>query len=639
VRPTLEVSAVRAACAVVLSIVLAGASLAWAVPAAAAPIPAGSQPASYTFAFHDADVAQVAQEILGAIGVRYSIDPGVTGRISLRIEQRLTKTQLLQAFETALAAQNIAVVPSGDTLVLTSKAKARASTGVRPAADGIRSAGYEVVAAPVSFAIPTEVAKALEAITGPGVVLHASDKLGLIVLGGNGSQLQSALESLKVFDQSGLEGSRIRWFELTQAPAAQVAAELDTLLTSAGIAGVRVAPLKRLNGVILFGNTSKVLDQVSPWVARLDTPTRDTAASLWVYHPRNTSAEALARTLNSVASSQTIVEQTGVTSSSRPRDAGGPAEARASTAATVTPAFADDAVRAAVDKDTNTLLISAPAWRWVQLQRILSEIDRPQAQVLIEATILEVTLQKEFRLGVDWSAVADAGRLHFDQNGNGQGTIGPQFPGFSVTYLGDNLQAAITALGSRTNVEVLSAPKLMTLDNREARLQVGDQVPVITQTSQSTQTPNAPVINSIEYRNSGVILSVTPRISGEDRVTVDVSQEVSSVVQTKTSGIDSPTIQQRRLQSTLVLNDGGVVALGGMISRSRNAGTSGIPGLKDIPGLGALFRSTTRDENRTELIVLLKVKIIRDAAGSTAALADLLADLREIKARGLLNGL
>jgi general secretion pathway protein D len=150
-------------------------------------------------------------------------------------------------------------------------------------------------------------------------------------------------------------------------------------------------------------------------------------------------------------------------------------------------------------------------------------------------------------------------------------------------------------------------------------------------------TGDAPIINNVDYRNSGVILSVTPRISGEDRIVLEVSQEVSSVVRTETSGINSPTIQQRRFESTLVVRNGGVVAVGGLISRSRNRGNSGIPGVKDIPVLGRLFQSSTNDVGRTELIVLLSAKILKDSAQTDRAMQDLLADMTEIQARGLLD--
>jgi general secretion pathway protein D len=603
-------------------------------PAAAQAI--GDRGAAYTFAFQDAPIAQAADEVFGALGVAYTIDPSVTGTLSFRIDQKLTKAQLLQAFEAALLANNVALVRNGESLVVTSKTRARASASVRPYGDGAMRAGYEIVAVPLSFATASEVGKALQAISGDGIVLHTDDRLGLIVLAGAGRELQATLETLKVFDQSGLHGSRIRWFDLSQAPAASVAAELEAMIKASGASGISVIPLKRLNGLIVIGRTETALEDIAPWVTRFDVPIKDTASSLWIYRPKNTSAEALAKTLNAV------VNGTGASLTNAPSastsspvstgvEGGGPLATSASSADPV------EAVRAAVDKDTNTLLVSAPGWRWTQIQRILEEIDRPQSQVLIEASIIEVTLSDDFRFGVDWRVLGNDGHIAGSLIGNVGGQITPTYPGFNLTFIDTDVQAAVKALGARTAVEVVSAPKMLTLDNRTARLQVGDQVPIVTQTSQGVSTGDAPIINNVDYRNSGVILSVTPRISGEDRIVLEVSQEVSSVVRTETSGINSPTIQQRRFESTLVVRNGGVVAVGGLISRSRNRGNSGIPGVKDIPVLGRLFQSSTNDVGRTELIVLLSAKILKDSAQTDRAMQDLLADMTEIQARGLLD--
>jgi|UPI00068F1A53 general secretion pathway protein D len=597
--------------------------------------------AAYTFAFQDADVSQAAREVFEAIGVAYTIDPSVNGKISFRIEQRLTKAQLLQAFEAALAANDIALVRNGESLVVTAKARARSAATLRSIGDGPRSLGYEVVAVPLSFASPEEVAKALEAISGKGLVLHSDDKLGLIVLGGGGQELKSALDTLQLLDQSGLQNARLRWFDLANASAAMVAGELEGMIKAAGISGLNVLPLKRLNGILVFGRTEKAINDITPWIYRLDTQTKDTATSLWVYHPRNTSAEALGKTLNSVLGGQGGFERSASTAVETTSGGGssgvGQTSATNAVAAAVT-SSGDENVRAAVDKDTNTLIVSAPSWRWLQIQKILAELDKPQSQVLIEASILEVTLGDNFKLGVDWTVFGNDHHLQATSTIGNSGTISPTYPGFSLTLIDTDIQAAINALGARTSVEVVSAPKIITLDNKTAHLQVGDQVPVVTQTSQSTSTANAPVINNVDYRNSGVILSVTPRISGENRIILEVSQEVSSVIQTRTSGIDSPTIQQRKFESTLTLRDGGVVALGGLISRTRNDGDTGVPGLKDVPGIGRLFKTATRDVARTELIVLLRARVMTEADQSDGAMRNLFNDMRELKARGLLDG-
>ena len=632
--------ALTAACGV-LALTGIGANLA---PAPAwAQAARGDREASYSFAFQDADVGQAAREVFEAIGVPYTIDPSVTGKISFRIEQRLTKAQLLQAFEAALAANDIALVRNGESLVVTNKTRARSAAGLRAIGDGPRSLGYEVVAVPLSFASPTEVAKALDAISGKGLVLHSDDKLGLIVLAGGGQELKSALDTLQLLDQSGLRDTRLRWFDLSNAAAATVAGELEGMIKAAGVSGLNVLPLKRLNGILVFGRTEKALNEITPWIYRLDAPTKDTATSLWVYHPRNTSAEALGKTINSVLSGQAGLETTttstaGDISATKSVNAGDTVTIASTAAGGTLANTSSDGVRAAVDKDTNTLLVSAPAWRWVQVQKILTELDKPQSQVLIEASVLEVTLGDNFKFGVDWTIFGNDHHIQATSTIGSVGTISPTYPGFSITFLDTDVQAAINALGARTGVEVVSAPKIITLDNKTAHLQVGDQVPIVTQTSQSSQTANAPIINNVDYRNSGVILSVTPRISGENRIILEVSQEVSSVIQTKTSGIDSPTIQQRKFESTLTLKDGGVVALGGLISRTRNEGNTGVPGLKDVPGLGRLFKTSTRDIARTELIVLLRARVMTEADQSDSAMRNLFNDMRELNARGLLDG-
>jgi general secretion pathway protein D len=634
----------------VLRLVLSGVCLTIASPGAAPALAAPAQaerPESFTFAFRDADIAQVAEEILGnALGVPYTVDPGVTGKVSFRIDRRLTRAQLLEAFEAALAVNDVALLRQGDSLVLAPRDKARSSASLRDpgAIAGGRRGGYDVVAVPLSFSTPTEVAKALEAMTGSKAVLYSNDKLGLIVLGGSGSELQSLLETIKVLDRNVFEGARIRWFDLHQAAAGTVATDLSKILATAGVQGVSVSPLSRLNGLIVSARTETAMNEVAGWIAKLDTPSRDLSTQLYVYRPRSASAASLARTLLQVLSTgddrgsgvggrQSDTSQADTGSASKD---GGAARSGDGDTESLGEQKLEDGVRIGVDRDSNTLIIRAPAARWMSLQQTLAEIDRPPSQVMIEASIIEVSLTNDFRFGVDWSAVSDNGKLTGNSVYTDNGVIGPKFPGFSITYLGGDIDAAINALGSRTAIDVVSAPKLITLDNHKARLQIGDQVPIVTQTATDTTTSSPAIVNTVEYRDTGVILEVTPRISGDDKVVVDIAQEVSGVSKTVTSGIDSPTIQQRKLSSTLVLQDGAVVALGGLISHRSSDSDSGVPGLKDVKLLGNLFKSKSKEGARTELVVLLTVRIMRDPAASSLMTRDLLADMREIDSRGLL---
>jgi len=638
--------------------VLATSGLGAVSSAHAAPAPQRAAAQSFTFAFRDADVAQVAEAILGqGLGLTYTVDPAVNAKVSFRIDRRLTPAQLLEAFEAALAASDIALLREGDTLVLAPRDRARGSAVLREsggpgAVAPRRGGGYDIVATSLSFAAPSEVAKALEAMTGAKPVLYADDKSGLIVLGGSGSELQAALETIKVLDRNMLEGARIRWFDLRNATSATVAGELDKIFVSAGVEGVALTPLKRLNGLIVSARTQSALDEVARWVARLDTPSRDLSTQIYVYHPRSASAASLARTLSQVLSTggETTPSADGLGGSAASANSAGATTGGASRGETATTtaktsdggeagpsAVLEDGVRIGVDRESNSLIIRAPAYRWISLQQTLSEIDRPPKQVQIQASIVEVSLNDDFRFGVDWSAISSNGDVIGRSIYNTGGTIGPSYPGFSVTILGGNIDAAVNALGSRTAIDVVSTPNIITLDNHVARLQIGDQVPIVTQTASSTTTDNPALVSTVNYKDTGVILQVTPRISGEDKVVVEISQEVSAVARTVTSGIDSPTIQQRKMESTLVLKDGAVVALGGLISRTRTNSNSGVPGLKDVKGLGALFRSRSRDDSRTELVVLLTARIVADPSAADRVTSDLLSDMKELQARGLLR--
>jgi general secretion pathway protein D len=651
----------RTFCLAMTGVCLATAPL---TTASALAVPAAQRPESFTFAFRDAEIAQVAEEILGAaLGVPYTIDPAVTGKVSFRIDRRLTRAQLLEAFEAALAVNDVAVLRQGDSLVLAPRDKARSSATLRDpgSISGSRRGGYDVVAVPLSFSTPSEVAKALEAMTGTKAVLYSNDKLGLIVLGGSGSELQATLETIKVLDRNVFEGARIRWFDLRQAPAGAVSADLSKIMATAGVQGVSVSPLSRLNGLIVSARTETAMNEVAGWITRLDTPSRDLSTQLYVYRPRSASAASLAKTLSQVlgtsddkAGSDLGGRQddgervsTGAGADSR-SDGGRNDSGSSSTSSSSSPSSGrgevdfggrqalEDGVRIGVDRDSNTLIVRAPPARWMSLQQTLLEIDRPASQVMIEASIIEVSLTNDFRFGVDWSAVSGNGKLRGNSINNEDGVVGAKFPGFSITYLGGDIDAAVNALGSHSVIDVVSAPKMITLDNHKARLQIGDQVPIITQTATNTTTSTPAIVSTVEYRDTGVILEVTPRISGDDKVVVDIAQEVSGVAKTLTSGIDSPTIQQRKLSSTLVLQDGAVVALGGLISHRNTDSNSGVPGLKDVKLLGNLFKSKSKDSARTELVVLLTVHIMRDPASSSQVTRDLLADMREIESRGLL---
>jgi general secretion pathway protein D len=379
---------------------------------------------------------------------------------------------------------------------------------------------------------------------------------------------------------------------------------------------------------------------VRPWLALvltstiLSTPIRAYAAEpgkdLFIYQVQQGRASSLGATLANVFGTGT-----GADPAARPADA--PAlilpfatstpesSPAADPKAAVTPpdrrfSLAGDRLAGAgeitlsADDSRNILAVFATPAEYERLQRALAKLDTPPPQVFIEAAIVEVTLSNDTRYGLQYSF----------QFGNSNQvvltpaktpTVSPAAPGFSFSYAnsGADIQVILSALASKTRVEVLSAPKLMVLNGQTATLGAGARVPIATEQAVDTFSVTT-LTNKIQYRDTGVVLTVTPRIAYGGTITIDVAEEVSQPTPTTSSRIDSPTIQQRRLTSLVSLQDGQTVALGGLITEQRTRSKAGIPGLQDVPMLGKLFGENGDAIVRTEHVVLLTARIVNAPA-------------------------
>ena len=245
--------------------------------------------------------------------------------------------------------------------------------------------------------------------------------------------------------------------------------------------------------------------------------------------------------------------------------------------------------------------------------------------MLLEASIVEVDITDAFKYGVQ-SAFQKHG-LSVLGSSTPATALAASTGGLSAALVQTNIQATLDLLSTFTKVRVISAPKLMVLNNRSASIQVGDQVPVATSSSVSTITANAPTVNTIQLVDTGIILHITPRVNRSELVFMDLSQEVSASVPTVSSNIDSPTIQQRRVSTSVAVQDGQTIAIGGLIHDTRDLSRTGIPFLKDVPGVGALFGVSSTETDRTELMVLVTPRVIRNAAEADAATDELNAKL------------
>jgi general secretion pathway protein D len=298
------------------------------------------------------------------------------------------------------------------------------------------------------------------------------------------------------------------------------------------------------------------------------------------------------------------------------------------------------AVRIVADEKNNTLVIFAEPQDYRMIEEALQKIDVVPLQVLIEATIAEVTLGNDLQYGLQYFFHAHENQFSFGSSTVPivAGTaISATFPGFNYVLGSANANVVLNLLSSITSVHVVSAPELLVLDHQSASLLVGNEVPIPTGQIQSTVTTGAPIVNTIQYVDTGVILKVSPRVNANGLITLDVAQEVSDVASASTTTSTNnfgPTIEQRRIQSTVTVQDGETIALGGLIRDTNSLTKTGLPLLSDIPVIGALFRQTDKSYARTELLVLLSPKVLHDANDARAATAELRSRLHSLQPVG-----
>jgi general secretion pathway protein D len=290
----------------------------------------------------------------------------------------------------------------------------------------------------------------------------------------------------------------------------------------------------------------------------------------------------------------------------------------------------DENIRIIANDTNNSLVILATGTQYRDIEGALKQLDTIPLQVLIEATIAEVRLVDSLKYGVKW--FFDTGNTSVTLSDVASGAVNSVFPGFSVLFSSSaDVRVVLDALDEVTDLNVVSSPQLLVVDNRTAELQVGDQVPVATQSAVNTIDPDAPIVNSIEFRDTGVLLKVTPRVNSSGLVNLEIQQEVSDVVETTTSGIDSPTIQQRRIKSWVSVHSGETVALGGLIRDRSTKSTAGVPGLSRIPLLGALFGTHDEGVDRTELLVLITPRVVRNAKQARDITKELRRQIQTLK--------
>lgn len=647
------------------------------VPVPAAPATTAN-PEGFQLNFADTDIATVVGTVLGdGLGMPYVVSPQVKGTLTLQATRALGREETLAALEAALRVQGAAMVDvNGVMHVVPLKDAPREITGLRIPGQGAPGFGIYVVA--LQYVSAAEMEKLLTPFAPEGGIVRVDNVRNLLLLAGTGQEVSTLLGVVNTFDVDWLAGMSFAMYPLSYVDPKTLAEELGQIFTDAKspIAGVvRLVPLSRLNTLLVVTPQAKYLTEVESWIKQLDVAGTAPGRRIYVYDVQNGKADDLAKSLASILSlsidsslmnsssssgsgsaSRFGSMQSGVgggglqgqplQSSQYPQSSSYPQQSQAmpqmgmgmgmglgglgSSQPTGPVGLESPNIKIVPNSENNSLLILASPSEYTVIEAALKRLDIVPIEVLIEASIAEVTLTDGMQFGINWSLNTKYGPAGFvDGSGN---TVGQSFPGLSLLYNSrTNIQAVLNSLESLTSVKVISSPKLLVLNNREADLEVGDEVPIITQSAVSTETTGAPVVNTVQMQSTGVILHVTPRANKSGRIMLDISQEVSDVTATTSSSINSPTIEERKISSTVSVDSGNTIALGGLIQDSRSSAGDGIPFLRRIPLLGPLFGSVNNTKQRTELIVLITPRIIRSGDESDEIMHELRSEFEGLK--------
>ena len=661
----------------------------------------------YTLNFDNSPVANVAKVVLGdLLGLRYTIDPRAQGAINLSSSSAIPKSQLLFVLESGLRANNLALIRESGGYRITPMAEG-GTFGATDRADAADSAapGYGMTVIPMHYVSAPTISKLLEGFsTRPGTVRgDPSGRLLLVV--GSGEERRAAIDTVRQFDVDWMRGQSVGLFPIRNNNSTVVASELEKILDS-GEAGlghglVKIQDVTPQNAVLVVAARPNLLSAAQRWVERLDSG-NVSGAGVHVYKVRYGDAKQMAQLLNAMfgaggASGESDASQLAPGSGSKSLSAsdrltgGRPAtttagagglsggaglggqnnnSAGAATTGAASPfgglqtaalssAFASagqggessvlPGVRITADPADNSLLVYASAENYRIVERALQQIDRPKAQVAIDVTIAEVTLNDQLNYGVQFYLANHTNLGSVGLTNSGQALANTDSSsGFNIV-VGHNAtpHLIISALHQLTDVKILSNPSLMVLDNQEATLEVGDQVPVSTGSATVLSANNA-VVNTIDYKNTGIILDVTPRVSPDNTIQLDISQEISNVVDNSTSGSSStssgattPTISERKVKSQINVTSGQMVMLAGLVADTQSKTRSGVPGFDQLPLVGGAFGSSGKQIQRTELIILIKPQIVRDSLDASRVAEQLRAKMRggRIDATSLGNSL
>ena len=630
-------------------------------------VPATKGPEEFTLNYEALDIRAVIQSILGdMLRESFSIHPQTAGTVTIRLSKPVPRTELIPTLEMLLRQNGqVMVREEGLYKIMPAAMGTRGSVTPQLATTPAQLPnGYSVQIVQLRFAGVRDMQRILEPYAvEPQSSIRIDELRNLVILSGTQRELKHMLEVIDIFDVDYLAGYSVGLFPM-QTDVKALSADLDRIFGGGGtgaaatpspLAGiVRIVPIERLNGLLVITTQPRYLEEARKWIDRLDKGGGLAGGTrLNVYPVQNGRADRLAQLLTDIYGNRpggttgggaTLAPgarpATTTTTPAVPGQVGGVGGGQGGQGgafgAFLSNMFQSSGTaiskdtRIIADDDNNALLILASPADYETILAALRQLDVPRRQVLVEVLVAEVTLTDDIKFGIEWFINSRNNTVGALRNSSGSpfSSVLPQVPGLGgnvdprgtnttslirptdglqlINVVGTDIRAVLQALGQDGRARVESAPKLLVLDNAKGTVNVGTRISVETGSSSGTGT-GGNVVTTRQYIDTGVLLTVTPRINAGGRVTLDINQEVSSA---GASSNNNPPINTRKAQTTVNVASGETMVLAGLIQTDRNIGTTGVPLLSKIPILGGLFGTQSFRNNRTELVVLITPTVI-----------------------------
>ncbi|TDG15117.1 type II secretion system protein GspD [Seongchinamella unica] len=616
--------------------------------------------------FEQAPLSEVTHAIMGDIlKLDYVVDHPVQGQVTLRTRTPIPRDQLLNVLESLLKANNTIMIRGADGRYLVTGSNR--GTKLAPRLNNPRdtAAGYSTVIVPLHYISAANMAEILKPVADESAFVRVDKSRNLLMLAGTRTQLDGWLDIVSTFDVDQLAGMSVGLFPLENSSVEEVSLALEAMMNTQEGGGslkdmIRVVPVERLNSILIVTPRAHYLDSVQEWIERLDAAHyTEYDQRLYVYPVQNTTASRLAKLINSIYSGQAgggqygdrgPGDEAGVAPGMSPETVGSSAggsfgNRRQSSGSTVTnmtvegmsggrDAVAD--VRVVADDDNNALMIYATAMQYRLIESALDQLDVVATQVIIEASIMEVSLTDELNYGLEWtfknglgSDYSGEGFLSSVADATAPASIAPGFS-YTVTNSIGDVSAVLNALAKESLLNIISSPSVMVLDNHSAYIHVGNQVPIIDSQTESLASDSGRVTQSISYRDTGVKLEVRPSVNAGGLVTMDVMQSVTDVGE-----IDAATGQraflERNIESRVAVRSNESVVLGGLIRENASTASQGVPWLHNIPVIGSLFGTDSDTSNRTELLVIITPRALYNESELRDVSKEMRARIRNLE--------